>query len=70
MKDRKQYKIEVHRFKDTGKYYETLTLEVEATNDNDALRLVREERNRREGSGMYWLVTGVGLQYEVPRLLI
>jgi hypothetical protein len=62
------YRAEVMRFKESGKWYETIEVEVSALGDWEVTTKLREERDRR-GDDMIWLITGKGLDFEVPRII-
>lgn len=63
-------KLEVHRFKDTGKWYETIEVEVPNVVQDFEAHLALAEIRRRRGDDMIWLMTGKGTGREVPRLIL
>lgn len=62
----KNYKIEVYKFKLTGKYY-TSVIEIEAINQFIAIDILR---SYKDSDKFIYYLTGVGLDYEVPHLLL
>lgn len=62
--------IEVMRFKRPGKYYDTITVPVPLmTADWDVHILLQKLKDERGDDAFVWMMTGVGLKHEVPRLL-
>lgn len=67
-----KFTIKIHRFKDTGKFYDDFDQEVEIEDGSlDPTSAILDElRTLCRASEFFWLVTGEGMPYEVPRLLI
>lgn len=65
--------VEVIRFKDTGKYYETVELQIpeNVVLDDEIHSFVRRVKEEKEiNEGWVWLITGKGTKFEVPRLIV
>jgi hypothetical protein len=61
--------IKIMRFKDSGKYYDEMYVQVTSDEYYAAIDEIRELRSRADTS-LIWMVTGEGMPFEVPALIV